>query len=440
MPKLQTLWVAVVAGAMLLSATLTSADDIVSAAKSGRTEAVRSMLEEDPKQASATDAAGYTPLHWAAIRGQWQAIELLIGAGAPVNAIGADGGTPLHWACHHDCPEIVEQLLDRGADLTIHNRWGRTPLHVAARRNCKGVASLLLERDADPNAVTAEGWTPLHVASMSGNPEMASLLVAAGASKTIEDREGKVPEDYFRKRPEELEIARRPLDDYVGRYDLGEHATATVWRVGSRLLFMEFAPDELYPIGEDTFFCRQEPWKVEFSRDEGGAVERIEIQFLRRTVGGTRHRSQFAYVGSKKCATCHSDKQHGNAYVTWLRSRHALAYWRLATDWAVFLASLREEYRDIETPIEAARCLKCHTTGAQRWPSDPKEVVRPEEGVGCEACHGPGSAYIEPEVMADSRRFIENGGAIPGELTCRQCHRDENFVFEERWPKIAHSG
>jgi len=63
------------------------------------------------------------------------------------------------------------------------------------------------------------------------------------------------------------------LDDYVGMYDLGEHAKATVWRVGGRLHFREFAPDELYAIGEDVFYCRQEPWKIEFSRDENFAFE-----------------------------------------------------------------------------------------------------------------------------------------------------------------------
>jgi len=436
---LRILWVAMVVGSTILAVGSASADNIVTAAKSGRTEAVRTMLEQDSELASATDAAGYTPLHWAAIRGHWAAFELLLAAGAPANAVGADGGTPLHWACHHDRPDMVGQLLERGADVKIHNRWGRTPLHVAARRGCGGVASLLLARGADPNAVTAEGWTPLHVAFMSGNPEMAALLVAQGASVTSKDQEGKVPADYARVRPEEVEIARRLLDDYVGVYDLGEHAKATVWRVGSRLQFMEFAPDEIYPIGEDVFYCRQEPWKVEFSRDEEGAVAGVEIQFLRRTVSGTRHRSQFSYVGSKKCAACHADSEHGNQYVTWLRSRHALAYWRLATDWAAFLASLREENRDIESPIEEPRCLKCHTTGAQRWPTDPAAVVRPEEGVGCEACHGPGSAYIEPEIMADSEKFLENGGIIPNELTCRSCHRDENFAFDEWWPKIRHS-
>ncbi len=42
--------------------------------------------------------------------------------------------------------------------------------------------------------------------------------------------------------------------------------------------------------------------------------------------------------------------------------------------------------------------------------------------------------------MKDSKRFAENGGIIPDELTCRQCHRDENFTFAKWWPKIEHSG
>jgi hypothetical protein len=47
--------------------------------------------------------------------------------------------------------------------------------------------------------------------------------------------------------------------------------------------------------------------------------------------------------------------------------------------------------------------------------------------------------FDKPEVVADSERFLENGGVIPDELTCRRCHRDENFAFDNWWPKIKHS-
>ena len=67
------------------------------------------------------------------------------------------------------------------------------------------------------------------------------------------------------------------------------------------------------------------------------------------------------------------------------------------------------------------------------------ESFRPEEGVGCEACHGPGSDYLDPEIMANRAQFIAHGGQVPDEATCRSCHRNsDRFDFAEWWPKIAH--
>ena len=120
-------------------------------------------------------------------------------------------------------------------------------------------------------------------------------------------------------------------------------------------------------------------------------------------------------------------------------SRHAGAYWRLATDWAALLASFRPEYQDVAEPIAERRCLLCHTTVAQ----DPDALLarsfRVTEGVGCETCHGAGSLYIDEEVMKDRGRFLAAGGLIPDEKTCRKCHRNaERFDFETWWPKISH--
>ena len=414
-----------------------SVTDLVDAAKRGDGHAVHRLVESGT-DLGATGPMGYTALHWAGVRGHWLIFEELVAAGAPANAVGADGGTPLHWTCHHDRADMVLLLLDAGADPEVTNRWGRAPLHVTARRGCPQVATLLLERGVDPNGTTKEGWTPLHVAYLSGHPGLAELLLVGGADPSVTDADGLTPIAAARQRPVAIDVDPAGLEDFVGLYDLGHGFTVKVWKEAEVLSIREFAPDGLYPIGEDLFFCRQEPWQVRFVRADTGDVESIEIQFLRRTVHGTRIRAP-RYVGSQTCLGCHTGPEEGRQDIAWMRSRHAHAYWRLGADWALFLAKLRPHYQDLERPIADQRCLLCHVSGAQDPDALFSDAYRIEEGVSCEACHGPGSQYIEPEIMADREAFIANGGRMPDEATCRTCHRNsDNFEWSEFWPKIEH--
>jgi formate-dependent nitrite reductase cytochrome c552 subunit len=145
------------------------------------------------------------------------------------------------------------------------------------------------------------------------------------------------------------------------------------------------------------------------------------------------------YVGASACADCHSEVAKGNPHVVWMSSRHGHAYWRLAADWALFLGRLRPQYADLESPITDDRCLLCHVTGRQDDNALFAAGFRAEEGIGCESCHGPGSLYVDPEIMGDRDAFLAAGGRVPDENTCRSCHRrSENFDYAEYWPKIAH--
>lgn len=414
-----------------------SVTDLVDAAKRGDTHAVHRLVS-DGADLDVKGPMGYTALHWAGIRGNWVIFAELIAAGAPVNAVGGDGGTPLHWACHHDRPDMIALLLDAGADPGRSNRWGRTPLHVAARRGCRQVVLLLIQRGASLDAATNEGWTPLHVAYLSDHPEVVELLLDSDADSASLDVEGTTPEASHRPRPQEIQLDPEALLEFAGIYDLGGGYSIKVWLHGAHLRIREFAPDDLYPVGPDAFFCRREPWRVTFSRDDEGEVAGVQVDFLRRSVRGDKTAAP-AYVGSQVCLDCHSADSVGNQYVAWLQSRHAHAYWRLAADWALFLARLRPHYQDLGVPIEDGRCLLCHVTGAQDDEALFAATFRPEEGVGCESCHGPGSRYIDPEIMSDRTAFLANGGHVPDETTCRSCHRNsENFDWAGMWPKIAH--
>jgi uncharacterized protein len=74
---------------------------------------------------------GDTLLHAAVVRGALDDVEILIAAGAKVNAIGDLGNTPLHHAASRGLGAIARRLLDRGADPNLRNEFGQSPSDVA---------------------------------------------------------------------------------------------------------------------------------------------------------------------------------------------------------------------------------------------------------------------------------------------------------------------
>jgi hypothetical protein len=434
--------VALLLGALFLSnPTVTGAQGIIDAAKQGRIHKVQTLVAGDPGTVFEVDASGYTALRWAGIRGHRDILLFLARAGADPNTVGADGGTPLHGAAHHDDPVMMQALLEAGGDLTFKNQWGRTPLHVAARRGCIEVARLLLDAGANPDATTNEGWSTLNVAYRGGHPEMVALLLARGADPDLPDSEGLRPGALTLVRPEPIRITRRQSDQLVGRYDLGGGFGFDVWREGDRVRLMEFAPDDLIPVGVDTFYSAREPWRAVFHRNEEGRVTKLEVAFLRQTVVAERVRDPsggIPYVGASACLACHGQGPGNGPAGLWTASRHSRAFHTLSSDQAKALAAGRDEYRDIKDPSRDQRCRMCHVTAAQNPLATFAEGFDPTQGVGCEACHGPGGAYVTPEIMADREVFLANGGRIPDELTCRECHRDEAFRFPDRLERIRH--
>ncbi len=129
-------------------------DGLMDAARNGDVASVRSLLAEgaDP---SAAQGDGMTALHWAAERGHAQVAELLLSAGATVEAKTRIGDyTPLHLAGRSGRGPITSALLDAGADphATTTNS-GVTPLHLAAAAvDGAGALTVLLARGAAVDA------------------------------------------------------------------------------------------------------------------------------------------------------------------------------------------------------------------------------------------------------------------------------------------------
>lgn len=106
-----------------------------------------------------------------------------------------------------------------------------------------------------------------------------------------------------------------------------------------------------------------------------------------------------SYVGSGACKSCHEPE-----WAQWKGTRHARAYQTL-------LAAHRHFVPD---------CVKCHVVGMNRdggFSRDNEGVDL--QGVGCEVCHGPGSAHVAHPSPGSIMR-------TPPPSTCVVCHYGEH--------------
>ena len=136
---------------------------------------------------------------------------------------------------------------------------------------------------------------------------------------------------------------------------------------------------------------------------------------------GAKRGPQFS--GVAKCRTCHEKQDIGDQYGVWADSPHAKALETLGSEAARKIAAQRGLGSD---PRQIDACLACHTTAH----AEPKDRIarsyKAEEGVTCEACHGPGSIYRRKEIMLDHKKALANGMLEPGAETCAACHNERS--------------
>jgi len=144
---------------------------------------------------------------------------------------------------------------------------------------------------------------------------------------------------------------------------------------------------------------------------------------------------EHTYVGANKCKICHKSEKAGKQFPIWQEQKHSKSFEALSST----EASAKAKEVGVENPVESPKCLKCHA------PLSEKDPKLNEEGVTCEVCHGPGSAYKKMSIMKNKEEAVNNGlisyespEAIKAQcLTCHQAH-DKPFDFEAAWGKIKH--
>ena len=133
----------------------------------GHDKAVRALVQTclNETDVNVADDAGNTPLHLRTVANTTM-VNLLLKSGADVNAQNAAGETPLMFAARYQTPKDAARLIKKGADPDARTHDGRTVLHVAAREGSDEVVRWLLDRGLDPKVKNGVGETASDIAGV----------------------------------------------------------------------------------------------------------------------------------------------------------------------------------------------------------------------------------------------------------------------------------
>ena len=156
----------------------------------------------------------------------------------------------------------------------------------------------------------------------------------------------------------------------------------------------------------------------------------------------TSQAQPYGYEGAQVCGMCHKTEKQGQQLKIWSGSKHAQAYKALQSDKANEIAMKKFNKKAVDAP----ECLKCHVSGYNVDKALVGAKFKMEDGVQCETCHGPGSAYKSMAVMKNKAESIKKGLVEHKDVAkfCVTCHNSESptfkgFKYDEMWKKIAHS-
>ena len=160
----------------------------MNACDKGNTDAINVLLNAgaDPNIA---DAYGYKYLHYAVGMGsRKEVLQTIINYGADVNAKSKHFITALMIACHRGDTDAINVLLNAGTDPNITDAYGYTCLHNAVRACFSTqVLETIINHGADMNAIAKNHTTALMIACQKGNEVAIHVLMSSGANLNIAD-------------------------------------------------------------------------------------------------------------------------------------------------------------------------------------------------------------------------------------------------------------
>ena len=162
-----------------------------------KSSTVDEVLQQNPRwTVDEEDTAGRTPISWAAQRGDYDAMVLLLHNRADPHKLDAMQRSSLFWAVRGGSLRCVRFLLDYGVDINRQDSYGQNVLTYLAY-NSKGnyahhtnILSLLLQYQVNINCRALDGDSPLLMALENQKPALATSLIHHGADIHMKENSG----------------------------------------------------------------------------------------------------------------------------------------------------------------------------------------------------------------------------------------------------------
>lgn len=270
---------------------------------------IRSVFEHlDTRDINAFDSTGNTPLGWAVIRNDVDAVQVLLEHGADQGILNGFGGLQVHRAahlgsleclkllCEWDSSQVnarndfaatplhaaassgsllsVEYLTSVGADLDAQDKYGRTPIMFAISENMHAVLKALIDLGVDRRVRTYNGETVLHKAISHGDLKTIEILINRAHDDldiNAKDADGDTPLDLlaYRKDTEVAEEIESMLIDAFS--ELGDSSSQLTSRVSE-------LDDSSSELSEEETFYDVEARPAEESKQEDRSEDKSRSQ------------------------------------------------------------------------------------------------------------------------------------------------------------------
>lgn len=178
--------------------------NVFDAVRDGNAEKLRAAIEQDPTCVH-LDRVDVLPLMVAVREGHLECAEILLLAGANVNAANEYGWTALLEAVRQGNYEMVGLLLDYGANWEVMSKRGDGIYHVATEiPDASMIAQLYdwTEKSSVDQATRQGRMSPLMLAAERRLPDHVRILLELGADPQRKNRAGATAWDLAEGWPE----------------------------------------------------------------------------------------------------------------------------------------------------------------------------------------------------------------------------------------------